>query len=692
MMNIQSQMTDNTASKRPTFLINPDLKLIIFGGKGGVGKTTSAAASAIYIAAELSAKRILLASIDPAHSLKDSLFDLEGLDNLEIMEIEAKTSLRKFNDKHQEKLKIIASRGTFLDDQDISQFLNLSIPGLDEVMAIIEITEFIRSSRYDMVVLDTAPTGHTLRFLSLPEVIHKWLNALDSMLAKHRYMKALYSRLYKKDDVDKFLEEMSKRVTGLNNLLKDGDRCEFVPVMIPEKLAIYETVRLLNSLQEQAINVKNIIINRVYEYNDCPFCRSQRLHHARLMEEIEHTFNKFNLIKIPLYSKEVQGIDALNEYSKRLVSIWKRPEDSDAKCSSGSVFNLRFGPGLDDQCYGDVAQYPTSNEQGATSAKEKARHSPIDQKQTLICASLDLPQIILIAGKGGVGKTTLSCATALQISKKHPLKKILLISTDPAHSLSDCLDMAVGERVKDISENLYALEIDAEKEYKYLKNLYQEEIKNIFASLFDNTLIDIEFDKDVMERLLDLSPPGLDEVMALTRIIDYLDEDVYNLLILDTAPTGHLIRFLELPELIEAWLKAFFNIFLKYRSILHVPRFKKYLIELSKKIKQLRCILVDQRKAYLFPVAIPTEMALEETKDMIRALDRLKIFYPAILLNMVTPESKCAVCSEIRGNQDKVIKDYYKIFKEKNVHIVFQRAKEPRGLPELEDLSMSIFC
>lgn len=420
MMNIQSQMNNNTASKCPTFLTSPNLKLIIFGGKGGVGKTTSAAASTIYIATGLPTKRILLASIDPAHSLKDSLFDLEGIDNLTIMEIEAEVSLKKFNAKYQDKLKTIASRGTFLDVQDISQFLNLSIPGLDEVMAIIEITEFIRSSMYDMVLLDTAPTGHTLRFLSLPGIIHKWLNTLDSMLAKHRYMKAIYSRLYKKDDVDEFLEDMSNGVKRLNTLLKDGDRCEFVPVMIPEKLAIYETVRLLNSLQEQGINVKNIIINRVYEYNDCPFCRSQRLHHARLMEEIEHAFNKFNLIKIPLYSKEVQGIDALNEYSRSLVSIWKGPEDSDAKCRLGLVFNLSPGSGLNDQCYGGVAQYPTSNEQGTTIAKEKAKHDQqrvdIDQKQTIVCPSIDLPQIILMVGKGGVGKTTLSCATALQIS------------------------------------------------------------------------------------------------------------------------------------------------------------------------------------------------------------------------------------------------------------------------------------
>src|SRR3990167_3724387 len=100
-----------------------------------------------------------------------------------------------------------------------------------------------------MIVLDTAPTGHTLRFLDLPNIIQKWLKALDSMLAKHRYMKMLYARKYKKDEVDKFLEGMSKDVKGLDNFLRDKDKCEFVPVMIPEKLAIQETIRLLDSLK-----------------------------------------------------------------------------------------------------------------------------------------------------------------------------------------------------------------------------------------------------------------------------------------------------------------------------------------------------------------------------------------------------------------------------------------------------------
>ena len=112
---------------------------------------------------------------------------------------------------------------------------------------------------------------------------------------------------------------------------------------------------------------------------------------------------------------------------------------------------------------------------------------------------------------------------------------------------------------------------------------------------------------------------------------------------------------------------------------------------MSKRIKKLRNILVDPEKTVFLPVSIPTEMALEETKDLTCVVEKLKIYYPVIFLNMVTPKGECIVCSDIRKNQERVIKNYYKLFKKEKIHFVFHRDKEPRGLAELKDLSNEIF-
>ena len=134
-------------------------------------------------------------------------------------------------------------------------------------------------------------------------------------------------------------------------------------------------------------------------------------------------------------------------------------------------------------------------------------------------------------------------------------KEIFIFSTDPAHSLSACLDVHIGPRPTRLAAGLTAMEIDAQAEFETLKTQYSDELEKFLSSLAGN--LDLTFDREVMERVMDLSPPGLDEVMALTLIMEFLANDQYHVFILDAAPTGHPIRLLETPELIDQWLKAF---------------------------------------------------------------------------------------------------------------------------------------
>jgi TRC40/GET3/ArsA family transport-energizing ATPase len=253
-----------------------------------------------------------------------------------------------------------------------------------------------------------------------------------------------------------------------------------------------------------------------------------------------------------------------------------------------------------------------------------------------------------------VGKTTLSCATALRLARDFPQKRILLFSTDPAHSLSACLGQEVGPQPVPVVAGLSALEIDAHAEFEALKAQYAGDIKEFLQSVAAG--FDLTFDRVVMERMMDLAPPGVDEMMALTRILDLLIHRRYDLFVLDSAATGHFIRLIELPALLDQWLKTFFSVLLKYQRLLQLPRFCAQLVELSKNLKQFRVLLGDRDRAVLYVVSILARMAWEETKDLLAACDRLSLHVPALFLNRMTPPGDCRFCGRLRSRERSRLK------------------------------------
>jgi len=165
------------------------------GGKGGVGKTTCAAAIAVSAAA--SGLRTLAISTDPAPSLGDA-FDYPlgeaprkvplRKGSLHGVEIDAARALERWLADRRDTLERIALRGTWLDEDDVARLLRLSLPGIDELAALLEIARYARSGRYDLIVVDTAPTGHTLRMLAMPGTLRSVAQVFDHMQAKHRVL------------------------------------------------------------------------------------------------------------------------------------------------------------------------------------------------------------------------------------------------------------------------------------------------------------------------------------------------------------------------------------------------------------------------------------------------------------------------------------------------------------------------
>jgi arsenite-transporting ATPase len=620
-------------------------RYLFFGGKGGVGKTTAASATALYLLNQLKRNEsILLFSTDPAHSLSDSLDVKIGNRLVEVKqlrgarlfayEMDASLALERFRAANTKVLAEIAARGTLLDEEDIDELLNLSLPGLDEVMSLFELSELDREGKYAHIVVDTAPSGHTSRLLRLPEVFDRMVRALDLMGEKHRYIIAHFARRrVVGDEVDVFLRDLSKRIETVRSVLHDREQTSFTLVTIPEKMSVLETQRYLELLTEQGVPVTDVIVNRVeQEHGACEYCRARVQTQRPWIKEISSTFSDLQIHYVPLQPKEVRGIDDLKKIGKLIWTDEFEPRMTRIK-----------NPDL-------------------KSVSSVARSS----------FSLDARKIVIFGGKGGVGKTTAAAAYSLALANANPDEKLLVFSTDPAHSLSDSFG-------KEGLANLDVMEIDPGKWFEELKQRYRSWTDELFESLSGGSRMEIKFDREAMRELVELTPPGIDEIAALGTISDLLDLERYQTLILDTAPTGHLIRFLELPQVAISWIRTFMKLLLKYRDVMRANQVAEELVALSKSIKKVIALLTDPERCEFVGVAIPERMSLEETADLAKSLERLKVPFKRLLINGLILENDCKFCRSRRKMQEEVIGEFQKKFRRRSVEI-FVAPQQPHEI------------
>jgi arsenite-transporting ATPase len=285
-----------------------------------------------------------------------------------------------------------------------------------------------------------------------------------------------------------------------------------------------------------------------------------------------------------------------------------------------------------------------------------------------------IKRILLFGGKGGVGKTTAAAAHALAFAKADPKRKLLIFSTDPAHSLSDSFAEEIGELKKGVAgcKNLDAMEIDPGKWFEELKQRYRSWTDDLFASISGRAGMEIQFDREAMRELVELTPPGIDEIAALGTISELLDEDRYDTIILDTAPTGHLIRFLELPEVALSWIRTFMKLLLKYQNIVRATEVAEELVALSKSIKRVLALLTDQELCEFVGVAIPERMSLEETIDLAKSLEKLQVPLRKLLINGVVSADAakhCRFCKARRKGQLEVANEFRRKFRRRSIEL-----------------------
>lgn len=625
----------------------------MISGKGGVGKTSLSASLAVRLAA--AGHTTLVVSTDPAHSLSDSLAQdvsggkpvpVEGTDlplwGLEIDPEEATEEFRAFSKKSNTagqaagflKGMGLGIIGDQLADLKLGELLDTPPPGLDEAVAVAKVVQFVQSADYakfDRIVFDTAPTGHTLRLLALPDFVDASLGKIIRLRKKlsgaTAAVRGLFGAGEEQDEVVAKLEKLRTNIIMVKDLFRNKESTEFIIATIPTVLGINESARLLQALKKDSIPCKRIVVNQVIGPNQGDaYVRLKLKDQEKALAILKDDPQLVELrhVEAPLVDLEVRGVPALQYFS---TVVWK------------DVFDIM---------------------NAAPSGGRK---------------------YFLLGGKGGVGKT--SAAASLGVKFALAGEPTLVVSTDPAHSLSDALDQDVsgGSPVRvanpmgdEDSLPLWGMEIDPEAARAELRAISDNDGgKKLNATLDSLGLGAIaEQLKDLqLGELLDTPPPGVDEAVAISKVVQFLKSEDYakfTRIIFDTAPTGHTLRLLSLPDFVDASLGKLVRLrqrltnatsavksFFTGKQAEKDPAIVK-LEELQERMEEARQLFRNQETTEFVVVTIPTIMAASESARLAKALRSEGIPLHTIVINQVLqPTAGDKFLGQRRADQQRAL-------------------------------------
>lgn len=470
-------------------------KYIFFSGKGGVGKTTMACATAVHYANE--DKKTLIVTTDPASNLAD-VFETEIghkitplLNNLWGMEIDPDKATEEYRERILAPMRAVMPESVMaVLEEQFNSPCTTEIASFDRFVDFMVAEKEGKGEKYDVVIFDTAPTGHTIRLLELPV---DWSKHIEES-AKGQGNTCIGPVAS--------IQENKVKYDEATRLLGDAERTTFMFVLQPEETSVYETKRSSKELKE--IGVKNIelIINGMLPEEVCehPFFKSRFEMQQKYIKIIESDF-PIKIRKMYQRDGEIKGVERILNIEKDLFA---NANKQTYIIGNGELLKAEFENFIPDSI----------NEIITPNGKTKS---------------------IFFTGKGGVGKTVISVATAYKFATEG--YKTLLLTTDPAAHIGEVLEQNITDKIQKIEgvENLWSVIVDQEKATEEYKQRIIEESKP-------------KYSEDMMTAIKEeLESPCTEEMAAFDKFMAYVESDDYDFVVFDTAPTGHTLRLLELP-------------------------------------------------------------------------------------------------------------------------------------------------
>lgn len=586
------------------FLSTPH-QLVMFSGKGGVGKTTLACGSARQLAQQNPAAKIMLLSTDPAHSLGDVLqtpvdnvpISWPDQPNLWVRALDARSLLEQFRADYGDILEQLVERGSFVAGDDLTPVWDMGWPGLDELMALLEIQRILREAEADQVVVDMAPSGHTLNLFALMDFLDTLLEALGQFQEKHRCLSQTLAGRYTPDQADEFIEAMGQDLVAGRALVQDPARTACWIVGIPEAMSLLESQRFATSLDRLGVPRGGLIINRVQVQNE-------QVSAAQLsvLDEFRRLAASLPVLYAPLQSLEPVGGAALDALMQQI-----RPVASDQATfpTPAVVWPQPVPPGLTD--------FITLGR-----------------------------RLIVVGGKGGVGKTTVAAAMGWAMAERHPEAAIRVISIDPAHSLGDAFGQPLGHEPTRLRPNLQGQEVSAEVVLDQFREDYLWELAAIMSGDDgpDEAAVaglQLAYGPAAWRQIVAQALPGIDEMLSLVTVMELLERNEQQLIILDTAPTGHLLRFLEMPTALGDWLGWIFKLWIKYKDVVGRVEFMGRLRTLRQRVMAAQAKLKDPEHTEFIGVVQNQSAILAEAQRLTQTLETMGIAQRYIVHNRYVP-------------------------------------------------------
>lgn len=586
-------------------------KLIFFLGKGGVGKTTVSTAYALHRSANRG-HNVGLISTDPAHSLADVLdlklksglqaLESAGFKNLSVWQIDAGRRFQEFLDRYRDAITDLVEQGTFLSRTEIESFLETALPGLAEVSALLTISDLLENGKFDEIVVDTAPIGHTLQLFRIPTQLARFIEFLelsgkrDEVLAQHFGGNVAPVR-------PAVLDQWDAVLTSLRAALS-SDQSKLVMVTSAEKFSLEEAARTARILdQDTHAQIAQVVLNRVVTHGGgCKRCQKR----ARLYESAREFVAK-NFPDAGIIAGEDPGMPLIGAENLR-----------------------RFGQHVFEK---KPLKLKVAHPKRAPAVKFAHAEWPVTKTQ-----------LTLTLGKGGVGKTTISGGLAYARHKHSPRTNLLICSTDPAPSLDDLFQQDVGATPKTVlDEHFAAVEVDSTAEYlawsQKVKRIISESLEMQQGSLH----VELSFEHEMISALLDIVPPGVDEIFAVFKLLDFIQTRKLALVI-DMAPTGHALELLRTPERLVVWTRLLLKSLSAHRKLPLAQELAVEVASISQRARELAELLKDRRSASIFVVMLPEPLPDYQTGRLLDSIDELGLTPSAVFVNRILPQAQTEKC------------------------------------------------